>query len=103
MKGFIKYKQTQNTPKQMITASNYSQEIMRIGIHSMPETFQTSHEFFGRATKGFTDLHRIQDEGKIKDTWKLYLEKLNNYASKKDDDFVDKHVMVVKPVPLDEP
>jgi len=66
-----------------ITAKNYFKEIKKVNVSSLPDEMQQAHSVFNDATESGKDWEIYNEDKDIKEMIGIYLEKLNNYLSKK--------------------
>lgn len=64
----------------MITASNYFEEVERIGVNTLPETLRKGHDLVVRSTSNGSNWSNYQSSDGIKKVIDLYFQKLNEYA-----------------------
>jgi hypothetical protein len=65
----------------MITASNYFEEVERIGVSTLPETLKKGHDLVVKSTSNGTNWENYHNSEGIKKVVDLYFQKLNEYAS----------------------
>jgi hypothetical protein len=64
----------------MITASNYFEEVERIGVSTLPETLKKGHDLVVKSTANGTNWGNYHNSEGIKKVVDLYFQKLNEYA-----------------------
>jgi hypothetical protein len=64
----------------MITASNYFEEVERIGVSTLPETLKRGHALVIKTTSNGTNWGNYQNSENIKKVIDLYFQKLSEYA-----------------------
>ncbi|HMX00863.1 MAG TPA: hypothetical protein PKL56_15955 [Cyclobacteriaceae bacterium] len=64
----------------MITASNYFEEVERIGVSTLPETLKKGHDLVVKSTSNGTNWGNYHNSEGIKKVVDLYFQKLNEYA-----------------------
>lgn len=67
----------------MITTKNYYSEIKSIGVTNLPDTLKKSHELVDKVTHSGNDWSKYKSNETIKRVIDLYIDKLNEFASKK--------------------
>lgn len=65
----------------MITINNYFKEIESVGIHTLPETLQKSHEFVLKSTDNGSHWNSYHSSEPIKRVIDLHISKLNEFIS----------------------
>jgi len=63
----------------MITASNYFNQVSKIGIQNLPETLKKSHDFVNRVTANGQNWRGYDASATIKNTIDLYFSKLDEF------------------------
>jgi hypothetical protein len=64
-----------------ITASNYFEEVERIGVSTLPDTLKKGHDLVVKSTSNGTSWGNYHNSDGIKKVVDLYFQKLNEYAS----------------------
>jgi hypothetical protein len=64
----------------MITASNYFEEVERIGISTLPETLKKGHDLVVKSTSNGTNWSNYQSSEGIKKVIDLYFQKLTEFS-----------------------
>lgn len=64
----------------MITASNYFEEVERIGVDTLPETLKKGHDLVMKSTSNGTNWGNYHNSENIKKVIDLYFQKLNEFA-----------------------
>src|SRR6188768_1587868 len=64
----------------MITASNYFEEVERIGVSTLPETLKKGHDLVVKSTANGTNWGNYHNSEGIKKVVDLYFQKLNEFV-----------------------